>query len=97
MPIEVDISHVARLARLSLTPEEMEYYRAQLGDILDHAARVQELDTEGVVETAHPLGTTNNFRDDEVAPCLDRQEVLAAAPETEDGYFRVPPALEEEP
>ena len=96
MPIEIDISHVARLARLELDQEELETYRAQLGVILEHAARVQTLQVEPGVESAHPLELSNAFRDDEPAPVLDREEVLAMAPEAIDGFFAAPPALETE-
>jgi aspartyl-tRNA(Asn)/glutamyl-tRNA(Gln) amidotransferase subunit C len=96
MPIEIDIAHVARLARLALAPEELETYKAQLGVILEHAARVQSLDIEPDVEAAHPLGLSNTFRDDVRRPSLDRDEVLAQAPDTIDGYFAAPPALETE-
>ncbi|HEY7703557.1 MAG TPA: Asp-tRNA(Asn)/Glu-tRNA(Gln) amidotransferase subunit GatC [Acidimicrobiia bacterium] len=95
MPIDIDIAHVARLARLALDSDELERYRTQLGVILEHAARVQEIDTAGVEPTSHPLGFTNAFRSDEVAPSLDRDEVLAAAPDARDGYFVVPPALDQ--
>ncbi len=94
MPIDIDIAHVARLARLGLSEEELEAYRAQLGVILDHAARVQSLQVEPGTETAHPLGLSNSFREDELSPSLDREEVLAAAPDAVDGYFVAPPALE---
>jgi aspartyl-tRNA(Asn)/glutamyl-tRNA(Gln) amidotransferase subunit C len=94
MPIDIDIAYVARLARLALTSEDLDRYRAQLGVILDHAARVQAIDTSGLEPTAHPLGFTNAFRADEVRPSLDRDEVLSQAPEARDGYFVVPPALE---
>ncbi len=96
MPIDIDIAHVARLARLDLSPEDLETYRSQLGVILEHAAKVQALDTDGVEPTAHPLGMTNTFRPDEVRPSLDRDEVLAQAPESRDGYFVTPPALEQD-
>lgn len=96
MPIDIDIAHVARLARLDLGSDELETYREQLGVILEHAARVQSLDTDGVEPTAHPLEMTNTFRDDEVRPSLDRDEVLAAAPEARDGYFVVPPAMDQD-
>lgn len=95
MPIDIDIAHVARLARLDLSDEELEMYRAQLGDILDHATRVQSLEGEPQIDSAHPLGLVNAFRKDEVRPSLDRSEVLSQAPEHDDGYFIVPPALEE--
>ena len=96
MPIEIDIAHVARLARLDLTEEELEGYKTQLGVILDHAAKVQSLEGEPQEESAHPLGLTNTFREDERRPSLDREEVLAQAPESEDGYFIAPPAMETE-
>lgn len=94
MPIDIDIAHVARLARLGLSDEELSHYATQLGVILDHAARVQQFDTDDVEPTAHPLPMVNAFRPDEIRPPLDRDEVLAQAPEHEDGYFRVPPHLE---
>jgi aspartyl-tRNA(Asn)/glutamyl-tRNA(Gln) amidotransferase subunit C len=96
MPIDIDIAHVARLARLDLTEAELEAYKAQLGDILDHAARVQSLQGEPQVDSAHPLGFVNAFRDDQTRPSLDRDEVLGQAPAAEDGYFVAPPALEEQ-
>ena len=94
MPIDIDIAHVARLARLGLTDVELETYRAQLAVILEHAARVQSLAVQPGVETAHPLDLANSFREDELRPSLDRAEVLAAAPEAIDGYFVAPPAME---
>jgi aspartyl-tRNA(Asn)/glutamyl-tRNA(Gln) amidotransferase subunit C len=96
MPIDIDIAHVARLARLDLSDEDLETYRSQLGVILEHAARVQALDTAGLEPTAHPLGMTNTYRDDELRPSLDRDEVLSAAPEARGGYFVVPPALDQD-
>lgn len=95
MPVEIDIAHVARLARLDLTETELEMYKTQLGVILDHAAKVQSLEGEPHVESAHPLGFVNAFRDDETRPSLDRDEVLDQAPAAEDGYFVVPPALDQ--
>ncbi len=94
MPVEIDIAHLARLARLDLSEAEMERYQAQLSVILDHAARVQSLEGEPEVEVAHPLGFVNAFRSDTVTPSLDRDEVLAQAPDSSAGYFVAPPALE---
>ncbi|HEX2154570.1 MAG TPA: Asp-tRNA(Asn)/Glu-tRNA(Gln) amidotransferase subunit GatC [Acidimicrobiia bacterium] len=94
MPIEIDIGHVARLARLGLSEDDLEMYRRQLGTILEHASRVQSVATDDVEPTSHPLGLTNAFRADEVRPSLDRGEVLSQAPDHADGYFVVPPALE---
>ena len=96
MPIDIDIAHVARLARLELTEEELETYKTQLGVILDHAAKVQSLEGEPHTESAHPMGLVNVYRKDEVRPSLDRDEVLSQAPAHEDGYFVVPPAMEAE-
>lgn len=96
MPIDIDIAKVARLARIGLSVEELERYGAQLEDILEHAARVQALDTSDVEPTAHPLPMVNAHRPDEVEPTLDRDEVLSQAPDAEDGYFRVPAFLEDE-
>lgn len=97
MPVDIDIAKVARLARLALSEEELEMYGAQLQDILEHAARVQAFATEGVAPTSHALSMVNAFRPDEVGPSLDRDEVLAMAPDVEDGYFQVPRILSEEP
>jgi len=95
MPVDIDIAKVARLARLALSPEELELYGRQLGDILEHAERVQQLASEGVEPTSHPLPMTNAFRDDVVTGSLDRDDVLAAAPDAEDGFFKVPRILDE--
>lgn len=94
MPIEIDVAHVARLARLELSAEELSHYGEQLEVILEHAAQVQAIDTEGLPPTAHPLEITNAYREDETRPSLDRNEVLAQAPDQADGMFRVPPSLE---
>jgi aspartyl-tRNA(Asn)/glutamyl-tRNA(Gln) amidotransferase subunit C len=90
-----DVEHVALLARLSLTDDELERFTEQLGVILDHAAQVAALDTAGVEPTAHPLPLVNVLRADDVVPSLDPAEVLAMAPDAEDGRFRVPRILEE--
>jgi len=95
MPIDIDIAHVARLARLDLTEAELGAYKTQLGVILDHAAKVQSLEGEPHPETAHPLGFVNAFRRDETRPSLDREEVMEQAPARQDGYFVVPPPLDE--
>jgi aspartyl-tRNA(Asn)/glutamyl-tRNA(Gln) amidotransferase subunit C len=90
-----DVAHVARLARLSLTDDELERFTRQLGAILDHAADVAALDTTDVPPTAHPLPLTNVLRDDIVTPSLDRDEVLAQAPAVEGGRIRVPRIISE--
>ena len=92
-----DVEKVARLARLRLTDDELQRFTSQLGDVLEHAADLQSLDLEGVAPMAHPVHLRNVFRPDEPAEPMDRSEVLASAPSTEDGQFRVPPVLGEEP
>jgi len=92
-----DVEHVAHLARLALSDDEIATFTEQLAVILDHAASVSALDIADVPATAHPLPLVNVLRADEVRPCLDRDEVLAGAPQAEDGRFRVPRVLGEAP
>jgi aspartyl-tRNA(Asn)/glutamyl-tRNA(Gln) amidotransferase subunit C len=92
-----DVAHVAHLSRLDLTEEELELFTVQLGAVLEHAADVASLDTAGVEPTAHPLDLINVLRPDTPVACLDRDEVLAMAPDAEDGRFRVPRILGEAP
>lgn len=89
-----EVRHVARLARIALSPDDVERFTAQLSSILDHFSALAAVDTEGIEPTAHPLPLSNVMRDDEVAPSLPRSEVLANAPEQEDGYLRVRAVLE---
>jgi aspartyl-tRNA(Asn)/glutamyl-tRNA(Gln) amidotransferase subunit C len=88
-----DTAYVARLARIELTEAELDLYAGQLAAVLDHAAQVAAIDTDGVAPTAHPLPLKNVFRADEPRPSLDRDEVLAQAPAVEDHRFRVPKIL----
>jgi aspartyl-tRNA(Asn)/glutamyl-tRNA(Gln) amidotransferase subunit C len=88
-----DVVHVAKLARLALTPAEIERMTVQLGDMLDHFADIERLDLTDVAPMTQPYPLTNVLRDDVVEPCLDRDEVLAAAPDPVDGRFRVPPII----
>lgn len=92
-----DVEHIARLARLRLSAEELQRFTSQLADVLDHAADVEALDLEGVPATSHPYSLANVLRDDVVEADLDRADVLAQAPETEKGHFRVPPVRGESP
>jgi aspartyl-tRNA(Asn)/glutamyl-tRNA(Gln) amidotransferase subunit C len=89
-----DVEHVAQLARLALTDDEIESFTEQLGVILDHAAEVAALDTRDVPPTAHPLPLVNVLRADTPRPSLPPEEVLAMAPAAEDGRFRVPRILD---
>lgn len=92
-----DVRHVARLARLDVTDDEVELFARQLAAVLEHAEDVEALDTEGVPPTAHPLPLVNILRDDVPRPGVDRDEVLAMAPAAQDGRFRVPKILGEAP
>ena len=96
MPVEIDIEHVARLARLDLTDEEKARLREQLGAILEHAAKVGEVAAEDVPPTAYAIPRSNVFRPDELAPSLTTEEVLANAPEAEADRFKVPRVVEVE-
>jgi aspartyl-tRNA(Asn)/glutamyl-tRNA(Gln) amidotransferase subunit C len=92
-----DVEHVAMLARLALTADEIEQLTGELSAIVEYAAEVSALDTADVPPTAHPLPLVNVFRPDDPQPGLDRDEVLAEAPAAEEGQFRVPRILGEEP
>ena len=89
-----DVEHVAALARLALTDDEIEALTRELDVVLEHAEELAALDVDGVEPTAHPLPLVNVLRPDEVRPSLDRDEVLAQAPDAEDGRFRVPRILD---
>ncbi len=87
------VAKVAKLARLSLTDEELARATLELSAMLDHFADIDALDLDGVEPMTHPTPIANVMRDDVVRPGLDRDEVLAAAPAAEDGRFRVPPVI----
>jgi aspartyl-tRNA(Asn)/glutamyl-tRNA(Gln) amidotransferase subunit C len=84
------VLHVARLARLELTDDEVERMAAELSGILDHVERISELDLEGVEPTSHVVALENVLRPDEPEPCLPRERALEPAPDPADGAFRVP-------
>ena len=85
------VLHVARLARLALTEEELERLGGQLNAILDAVSKVSELDLTDVPPTSHPLELVNVLAEDEPRPALPRDVALANAPQVEEGAFRVPP------
>ncbi len=82
-----EVAHVAKLARLSLSDEELELYTEQLGQILEHANDMGALLLDDVVATEHPFGLINVVRDDALRPSLDRETVLAMAPDADGGRF----------
>jgi aspartyl-tRNA(Asn)/glutamyl-tRNA(Gln) amidotransferase subunit C len=94
---EDDVRHVAKLARLALSEDEVARFTVQLRSVLSHAADVESLDLEGVEPTAHPLELSNVLRPDIVVESIDRAEVLAAAPQVFDDRFSVPKIVGAEP
>ena len=84
------VLHVARLARLELTEEEVERMSGELTGILGHIEKIGELDLEGVPPTSHVVEVTNALRADEPRPSWPREELLDAAPAVRDGGFEVP-------
>ena len=88
---------MAKLARLELTEEQLDVFTPQLAAILEHAADVEALELDDVPPTAHPYPLTNVWRPDVARDAGIRDAVLAEAPNTEDGMFRVPPVLGEAP
>jgi aspartyl-tRNA(Asn)/glutamyl-tRNA(Gln) amidotransferase subunit C len=90
-----EVAHLARLARLALTDDELDSYAGQLDAILTHVGQIQAVDVAGVEPTDNPLKAVNVTRSDQTAPCLTQQEALAEAPEALDGRFVVPQILGE--
>jgi aspartyl-tRNA(Asn)/glutamyl-tRNA(Gln) amidotransferase subunit C len=91
------VRHVADLARLELSEDELEMLAGELSPVLDHVEQIRQLDTAGVPVTAHPLAMTNVLRDDVVREGLSAEDALAGAPSVEDGRFSVPSILGEAP
>ena len=92
-----EVAHLARLARLDLSAEELDTMAGQLDAILGAVARVCEVATADVPPMSHAVPLTNVFRDDEVRPGLTPEEAVSGAPAAEDNRFRVPRILDEEP
>jgi aspartyl-tRNA(Asn)/glutamyl-tRNA(Gln) amidotransferase subunit C len=90
------VEHIANLAKLQLTDDEIELYAEQLSAILEYAERLQALDTGAIPPTASVLPLRNVLRSDAVRPSLARDEVLANAADSADGQFRVEAVLEDE-
>jgi aspartyl-tRNA(Asn)/glutamyl-tRNA(Gln) amidotransferase subunit C len=89
-----DVAKVAILARLRLSPDELETFTGQLNSIVDHVAQLQELDTAGVEPLAHGIELRNVFREDVRGPALECEQALANAPKRNQGSFLVPAVLE---
>jgi aspartyl-tRNA(Asn)/glutamyl-tRNA(Gln) amidotransferase subunit C len=89
------VEHIARLARLALSDEERARMREQLGAILRYIDKLAELSVDGVEPTAHVVELVNAMREDEVAPSLDRDAMMANAPDRAGEFFRVPRIIED--
>jgi aspartyl-tRNA(Asn)/glutamyl-tRNA(Gln) amidotransferase subunit C len=87
---ESDVRHVALLARLELSDDEIERFRTDLNSILDHIDEIQRLDLDDVPPTAHPLDVVNVVRPDEVRPGLSQNEAVMNAPQADSGAFVIP-------
>ena len=91
-----DVAHLAKLARIEMTPAELDHMATELEQILGAVKRVQEVATTDIAPTSHPLSMSNVFRDDVVKPSLTNGEALSGAPAKADERFKVPQILGEE-
>ena len=91
-----EVAHLARLARLAVTDEELDVFSGQLDVILTSIARIGEVAAGDIPPTSHSVPLTNVLRDDVEVPCLTREDALAGAPDTAEDRFRVPRILDEE-
>ena len=92
--MKIDVEHVAKLARLGLSEEEKKLFAKQLSAILEFADNLKKLDTKDVPPTSHAIPMKNVLREDKVDPCENTGDILANAPEEEEGMFRVPRIIE---
>ncbi len=91
---EEEVRHVARLARLALSEEEVKKFQRQLEKILEYVAKLRELNLEGVEPTTHVIPVVNRLREDRGKESLSKEEALSNAPNTEEGHFKVPKVIE---
>jgi aspartyl-tRNA(Asn)/glutamyl-tRNA(Gln) amidotransferase subunit C len=91
---EQDVSHIAELARLELSPEELDLYTDQFNEILSFFDVIREIPTEGVEPTSHVIPMATQMRDDSVQETLDKEAVLSNAPDRLEDLFRVPRIIE---
>jgi len=89
-----EVEHVARLSRLALEPQEIEALTGQMDQLLGYVEKLNELDTEGIIPTAHAVPMENAFRTDEVKDSIGLDKALQNAPQTDDGCFVVPKVIE---
>ena len=91
-----EVRHVAKLARLQLTDEQLQQYRNQLSSVLEHIAKLSELNVEGVEPMAHPSDVTNRLDEDTVGESMSVQQLLSMAPAVQDHFLAVPKVLAEQ-
>ena len=89
-----DVEHIAELARLKFSDEELESFTHQLNQILEYVEKLKELDTENVEPLSHPVEGNNAFREDELKPSINREEALKNAPDSDDEFFKVPKVID---
>ena len=90
-----DVRHIAELARLEMPDDELDIFKMDLNDILEYAAKLNELDIEGVEPTSHAVSVKNVFRDDEPCPSIPVDDALSNAPDPQQHFFGVPRIIEE--
>ena len=90
----IDLKHIARLSRLHLTDEELQFFETQVGKILSFVDKLKEVNVDGVEPTSRPLSLSNVFRQDEVKPPLAIEEFLKHAPKAKGRFFEVPKIIE---
>jgi aspartyl-tRNA(Asn)/glutamyl-tRNA(Gln) amidotransferase subunit C len=88
-----DVEHIAELARLKFSNEELENFTHQLNQILEYVEKLNELDTENVEPLSHPVEGNNAFREDELKPSINREEALKNAPGADEEFFKVPKVI----
>lgn len=85
-----DVKHIAELARLRFSKEELENFTHQLNQILEYVEKLNELDTEKVEPLSHPIEGNNVFREDELKPSISMEDALKNAPDSSEEFFKVP-------
>ena len=95
MSQKIDVSYVAELARLALTPDEKRIFQGQLETIVGYVDKIAGADVSGIEATLHGQPLVNVMRDDVVVPSLDRERYLANAPDRSGGEFRLPKIVED--
>lgn len=88
-----DVEHIAELARLKFSNEELENFTSQLNQILEYVEKLNELNTDNVEPLSHPVEGVNAFRADELKPSINREEALKNAPDSDNEFFKVPKVI----